>query len=38
MPTVVLKLFAGQSTGRTDGWQTDGQNGVYMLKNVYNFV
>jgi len=24
MPTVILKLFAGQSTGRTDG-QTDGQ-------------
>jgi len=20
MPTVVLKLFSGQGTGRTDGW------------------
>jgi len=30
MPPVVLKLFAGQSTERTDG-PTDGQNGDYML-------
>jgi len=26
MPTVVLKLFAGKGTGRTDG-RTDGQSG-----------
>jgi len=26
MPTVILKLFAGQGTGRTDG-----QSGDYML-------
>jgi len=34
MPPVVLKLFAGQSTERTDGptdGKTDGQNGDYML-------
>ena len=30
MPTLVLKLFAGQGTGRTDE-QTDGQSGDYMF-------
>jgi len=30
MPTVVLKLFAGQGTGRTER-QTDLQSGDYML-------
>ena len=30
MPTVVLKLLAGQGTGWMDGW-TDGQSGDYML-------
>jgi len=30
MPTVVLKLFVGQATGRTERW-TDGQSGDYML-------
>jgi len=30
MPTAVLKLFAGQCTGRTVN-RTDGQSGDYML-------
>jgi len=30
MPTLVLKLFAGQGTGRTDG-----QSGDYMLPLFY---
>ena len=36
MSTVVLKLFAGQGTGRTDrltDGRTDGQSGDYMLRN-----
>ena len=30
MPTVVLKLFVGQATGRTERW-TDGQSGDYNM-------
>jgi len=34
MPTVVLKLFAGQ--GSWTDWQPDGQSGDYMLHPLGN--
>jgi len=34
MPTVVLKLFAGQGTGR----RTDGQSGDNMLRPLWSII